>query len=60
LVEAGLVRRVLDGVRLLGKGELTAKITLEVTGASDSAVKGVEKAGGSVTLTGAAPVAAEA
>ncbi len=50
LVASGLVRRKLDGVRLLGKGELTSKVSLTVTGASKSAVEAVEKAGGSVTL----------
>lgn len=51
LVESGLVRRVRDGVRLLAKGELKAKIDLSVTGASKSAVAAVEKAGGKVTVT---------
>ena len=50
LVASGLVRRRLDGIRLLGKGELTAKVTLSVTGASKSAVAAVEKAGGSVAV----------
>lgn len=50
LVASGLVRRKLDGVRVLAKGELTAKVSLNVTGASKSAVEAVEKAGGSVTL----------
>ncbi|PCJ76783.1 MAG: 50S ribosomal protein L15 [Rhodobacteraceae bacterium] len=50
LIASGLVRRKLDGVRLLAKGELTSKINLTVTGASKSAVEAVEKAGGSVTL----------
>ena len=50
LIESGLVRRKLDGVRLLAKGELTSKVNLTVTGASKSAVEAVEKAGGSVTL----------
>jgi len=50
LIESGLVRRKLDGIRLLAKGELTSKINLTVTGASKSAVEAVEKAGGSVTL----------
>ncbi|MCK0165951.1 50S ribosomal protein L15 [Jannaschia sp. S6380] len=50
LVEAGVVRRKLDGVRLLGKGELSAKATITVTGASKGAVEAVEKAGGSVTV----------
>ena len=58
LVASGLVRRKLDGVRLLGKGELTAKVTMSVAGASKSAVEAVEKAGGTITLT--APVKAEA
>jgi large subunit ribosomal protein L15 len=57
LVASGLVRRRLDGVRLLGKGEITSAIRLTVTGASKSAVEAVEKAGGSVTLT--APAVAD-
>ena len=54
LVTAGVVRRKLDGIRLLGKGELTAKAAITVTGASRGAVEAVEKAGGSVTLPAAA------
>ncbi|WP_347140588.1 50S ribosomal protein L15 [Paracoccus sp. SSK6] len=50
LVASGLVRRKLDGVRLLGKGQLTSAVTIVVTGASKSAVEAVEKAGGKVTL----------
>jgi large subunit ribosomal protein L15 len=50
LVDAGIIRRVRDGVRLLGKGELKDKLSLEVTGASAGAVKAVEKAGGSVAI----------
>ena len=50
LVSSGLVRRKLDGVRVLGKGEISSKVTLEVTGASKSAVDAVEKAGGSIKL----------
>ncbi len=57
LVESGLVRRKLDGVRVLAKGEITAKVTLSVTGASKAAVEAVEKAGGTLTLTG--PAASE-
>ncbi|MFD1157334.1 50S ribosomal protein L15 [Roseovarius aestuarii] len=53
LVETGIVRRKLDGVRILAKGEISAKVTLEVTGASKSAVEAVEKAGGSLTITSA-------
>ncbi|MEM8869857.1 MAG: 50S ribosomal protein L15 [Pseudomonadota bacterium] len=50
LVECGLVRRKLDGVRLLAKGEISAKLDITVTGASKAAVEAVEKAGGKVTL----------
>ena len=59
LVETGIIRRKLDGVRLLGKGELKAGLTLEVTGASKGAVEAVEKAGGKVTVTKPAKEAAE-
>lgn len=51
LVASGLVRRKRDGVRVLAKGDVTSKITLEVTGASKSAVEAVEKAGGALTVT---------
>jgi large subunit ribosomal protein L15 len=50
LVKAGVLRRVKDGVRLLGSGEIKAKVTLSVYGASKSAVAAVEKAGGSVEI----------
>ena len=50
LKEAGLIRREKDGVRLLGHGELKAKLAFEVTGASQSAIKAVEAKGGTVTL----------
>jgi large subunit ribosomal protein L15 len=53
LVASGVVRRALDGIRVLAKGDITSKITLTVTGASKSAVEAVEKAGGSVTLSSA-------
>ncbi|PJN95747.1 50S ribosomal protein L15 [Amaricoccus sp. HAR-UPW-R2A-40] len=60
LVASGLVRRKLDGVRLLGKGALTSALNLKLTGASASAVTAVEQAGGSVVLTAPAePAAAE-
>jgi large subunit ribosomal protein L15 len=52
LVEAGVVRRAHDGVRLLGVGELKAKLELEVAHASAGARAAVEKAGGSVTIPG--------
>jgi len=58
LVEAGVVRRVKDGVRLLGKGEIKSKIDITVYAATASAKAAVEKAGGSVTTT--KPAAAEA
>lgn len=54
LVESGLVRRKLDGVRVLAKGEFTAKASITVTGASKSAVEAVEKAGGSLNVAAAA------
>jgi large subunit ribosomal protein L15 len=50
LVEAGVVRRKKDGVRLLARGELKAKVNITVSGASAAAVAAVEKAGGKVTL----------
>jgi len=50
LKEAGLIRRTKDGVRLLGQGELKAKLAFEVTGASQSAIKAVEAQGGTVVL----------
>lgn len=50
LLASGLVRRKLDGVRVLAKGEITSKVTLTVTGASKSAVEAVEKAGGKLTV----------
>ena len=50
LVEAGVIRRAKDGVRLLNKGELKAKINFQVAGASEAAKAAVEKAGGSVTV----------
>jgi large subunit ribosomal protein L15 len=50
LADAGIIRRVRDGVRLLGQGDLKTKLSLEVTGASAGAVKAIEKAGGSVAL----------
>ena len=58
LVEAGLIRRKKDGVRLLARGELKTKVNITVTGASATAIAAVEKAGGSVTLP--KPPAAEA
>ena len=59
LIASGLVRRKRDGVRLLGRGEVTQALTIEVTGASKSAIAAVEKAGGSVTVLAPAKAAAE-
>src|SRR5436189_4619825 len=50
LVKARVIRRAKDGVRLLGRGELKAKLNIEVHGASKSAIAAVEKAGGTVKI----------
>lgn len=50
LLAAGLVGKSRDGVRLLARGELKTKVTLEVAGASKAAVAAVEKLGGSVKV----------
>jgi large subunit ribosomal protein L15 len=50
LKAAGLARGGKDGVRLLGKGELTTKVSFKVAGASKGAIEAVEKAGGKVEL----------
>lgn len=55
LVEAGVVRRAKDGVRVLGDGEIKAKLAFEVAGASRSAIEKIESAGGSVKLPEPAP-----
>ncbi|MXN64077.1 50S ribosomal protein L15 [Stappia sp. GBMRC 2046] len=52
LKAAGVLKRVKDGVRLLGDGELKAAVNFEIAGASKSAVQAVEKAGGKVTIIG--------
>jgi large subunit ribosomal protein L15 len=52
LVAAGVVSKPRDGVKILGVGELSAKLAFEVAGASKSAVAAIEKAGGSVTILG--------
>ena len=59
LVKAGLMRRAKDGVRLLGNGELKAKVNFEVFGASKSAVAAVEKAGGTVEILAPRPETSE-
>ncbi len=50
LIEAKVVRKKEDGIRLLAKGTLKAKVTLKVSGASEAAKAAVEKAGGSVEV----------
>lgn len=50
LLKAGVIRRVKDGVRILSDGELKAKVTFDVAGASKPAIEKIEKAGGSVKL----------
>ena len=61
LVAAGVLRRVKDGVRLLGSGELKTKVELSVHSASASARKAVEAAGGKLTtVVAAAEASAEA
>ncbi len=55
LVKAGVLRRIKDGVRLLGDGELKAKLAFAVAGASKSATAAVEKAGGSVVILAPKP-----
>ena len=50
MVTAGVIRRQRDGVRLLAKGEIKAKLVIKVAGASKAAIAAVEKAGGSVEV----------
>jgi large subunit ribosomal protein L15 len=57
LAKAGVIRRVKDGVRILGDGEIRTKLSLEVAGASKSAVDKIEKVGGSVKLLAKAEAA---
>ena len=60
LVEAGVIRRAKDGVRLLSDGELKAKVSFDLAGASKAALEKVEKAGGSVKLPEKAEAPAKA
>lgn len=55
LIDAGLVRRSWDGIRLLGKGEIKTKVSLEVVGATKSALQAIEKAGGSIKILDSRP-----
>lgn len=59
LKAAGVIRREKDGVRVLADGELKAKLTVEVAGASKAAIEKIEKAGGSIKVLAAAEKAAE-
>jgi len=59
LKAAGVIRRALDGVRVLADGELKAKVAFEVAGASKAAIEKIEKAGGSIKLPEAAAEASE-
>lgn len=52
LVSSGVIRRRKDGIRLLAKGAAPKKVNITVTGASRAAIEAIEKAGGSVTVTG--------
>jgi large subunit ribosomal protein L15 len=60
LVKSRVLRRAKDGVRLLGRGEIKAKVNIEVHGASKSAIAAVEKAGGSVKILAPAKEEGEA
>jgi large subunit ribosomal protein L15 len=53
LVAAGVCTKPRDGIKILGSGELTAKLAFEVDRASKSAIAAIEKAGGSVKVLGA-------
>ena len=46
LIASGLLKKVNDGVKILGNGELTAKLTVKATKFSQSAIEKIEKAGG--------------
>jgi large subunit ribosomal protein L15 len=59
LVKAGIIRRAKDGVKLLGAGEIRAKVSLAIYGASKSAVAAVEKAGGTVEILAPKPQTSE-
>jgi large subunit ribosomal protein L15 len=50
LIAAGVIRRAKDGVRLLSDGDIKAKLTIDVAGASKVAVEKIEKAGGKITV----------
>jgi large subunit ribosomal protein L15 len=60
LQAAGLVGKITDGVRVLAKGSISAKIDIEVNGASKAAIAAIEAAGGKVTVSAPAKPAAKA
>lgn len=60
LREQGLLKGRYDGIRILARGEIKAKLNIEAAGASKAAVEAVEKAGGKITIVEAKPVKAEA
>ena len=55
LKSAGVIRRELDGVRIIGNGELKTKLDFEVFGVSASAKEAIEKLGGKITVLAPAP-----
>ncbi len=57
LVELGAIRQPKDGLKVLGTGQLTRKITVEAHQFSKSAVEKIQKAGGTAQVIGAAPAA---
>jgi large subunit ribosomal protein L15 len=59
LKAAGVISKIKDGVRVLADGDIKAKLTLEVAGASKSAVEKLEKAGGKITILSGEKAAAE-
>ncbi len=60
LLDAGVISKSKDGLKLLGNGEIKTKVTIEVAGASKSAIAAVEKAGGKVAVKAPAVAAEEA
>ncbi|OEJ65400.1 50S ribosomal protein L15 [Magnetovibrio blakemorei] len=55
LREAGMIKGRYDGVRILARGEVTAKLNIEAAGASKAAVAAVEKAGGTLAIVVVTP-----
>ena len=60
LLEAGVINRTKDGVRLLAKGEIKSKISIKVDGASKAAIEAIEKAGGKVNIAETPKASSEA